>query len=135
MEKCLYRATNNDIIYFKFDNIQPNASYTIFANMVYEYVNTNTIKRLTPWQTWFPIRKDNQLKTIAVNNTRYYRVGSNVWLSADIDITMVNFTQKTHAYISLPPNTHAKNIFFTNAALLNQMILLLEHYTGIQVVM
>lgn len=114
-------VTNNDVIYFEFnDSLQPSHTYTIYANMVYEYTYTSSINRLTPWQTWFPIRKDVQLKTIAVNNTRYYKFGSNVWLSIDVDLTMMsNFTNfKQHTYISLPPKTHAKNLYFTNPVMI-----------------
>lgn len=115
---------NNDLIYFKLNKpFEPEHEYTIYANMVYEYSTTsmNTINRMTPWQTWFPIRKDVQIKTIAVNNTRYYKFGSNVWLSIDVNILMSgNITStKKHAYISLPPKTHAKSIYFTNPVLID----------------
>ena len=102
------------------ETLEPLSTYNIYANMVYEYTPINTVVRLTPWQRWFPIRKDNQIKTISINNTRYYKVGSNVWLNIDIDLTMNNNISsfKEHAYISLPPKTQAKNIYFTNPALI-----------------
>jgi len=110
---------NDDLIYFNIDDLIPNETYTIYANMVYEYKPHILPTNYNPWKTWFPIRKDTELKTIAVNNTRYYNIVSNVWISIDIDITMGSFTSfKTNTYISLPPNTHSKNIFFTNAALI-----------------
>lgn len=113
---------NNDIIYFEFnkDTIIASESYIVHANMVYEYEYTQLNNELTPWQSWQPRKKDIQLQSVAINNTRYYRIGSNVWLNIDIDITMSASVTgfKYNTYISLPPRVHAKNIYFTNPALI-----------------
>lgn len=112
---------NDNIVYFEFNEniLSPSQSYTIHANMVYEYEAVSLIHEITPWQSWPLRKKDTQIKSISINNARYYRIGSNVWLNIDIDMIISNITgSKTHAYVSLPPNVHAKNVYFTNPALI-----------------
>ena len=115
---------NRNVIYFVSEQSFTQASYRVTTNMVYEYEPIDTLST-NPWQSWYPTIKDKFIRTISIQNSRYYKIGTNMWTSFDLTLAFYNppsnlvFPQnKTTTYISLPPGANAKNVTFSNAIMI-----------------
>lgn len=131
---------NRNFLFFQsLTDFQSNTSYKMHVNMVYEYEPMNRIST-NPWQSWFPAIKDRFIERITVHNSRYYKIGRNMWASFDLSIQFYNPptnliypNQKNQTYVSLPPGAHAKNVTYSNPILIINK-LTHEHSHGLVVV-
>ena len=122
---------NKNLLYLELpENYATGVEYIITLSMTYEY-EVERVQVSSPWQSWYPVRKDTDIANITVYNTRYYKSGSNMWISFEMDIRFNQYLSsltKEHTYVSLPPNTHTKRLHYSNPIIITSGT---SKYTGI----
>tara|TARA_Y100000389_G_scaffold199874_1_gene239148 strand:- start:893 stop:2026 length:1134 start_codon:yes stop_codon:yes gene_type:complete len=110
-------VVNKELLYLELpENFETDVEYIITLSMTYEYENERA-QVTSPWQSWYPVRKDPDISNITIYNTRYYKSGSNMWVSFEMDIRfnqILSSMTKQHTYVSLPPNTQTKRLHYSN---------------------
>ena len=121
---------NHNLLYLELPhNFKTNHEYRFMVNLVYEYVSIRQALN-NPWQSWYPIRKDDHIQDINIHTTRFFKSGSNTWINFDISIKFnenVNHNKES-TMISLPPNTIAKKLYYSAPIIITSGI---NQYIGI----
>ena len=96
------------------ENVLDNTTYKVQSNIFYEYTITNQAIT-SPWQAWYPTKRDSNLQYVNVISARYYKLGTNMWVNFDLGIKLssnIGIDYKT-TYLSLPSGVTSKSLIYS----------------------